>query len=144
MIDKNLAERMKLANIKQTKQRLAILTVMQDSQQPLTVDQIYNNLIKKDITLDLSTIYRFLDLLTTKNLVIKINNIQDERHLYEINDGYHRHYLCCLECNKIIAVKHCPLEDYEKSLAQETEFKIVTHKLSVYGYCPECAKKRRK
>ena len=144
MIIADVVERMKLANIKKTKQRLAILNVMQQAQQPLTVEQIYNALQQDEIDLDLSTIYRFLDLLTSKNLIIKISNIQEERNLYEINDGFHRHYLSCLGCNKIIAVKHCPLEDYEKSLAQETGFTIVTHNLSVYGYCQECAKKQRK
>ena len=143
MIDIDLKQRLKQAGIKHTKQRWAILDIMQRSNQPVTVDQIYSALIQKKLNMSLSTVYRFLYLLSEKELVTKISIIQEDRHLYEINDGFHRHYLYCLGCEKIMAIKYCPLEDYEKSLADDTGYSIIGHKLSVYGYCPECKRKKK-
>ncbi len=34
----------------------------------------------------------------------------------------HTHYLVCLGCKKILSIRHCPLEAYEKSLADETQY----------------------
>jgi len=50
----------------------------------------------------------------------------------------HRHYLICLGCKKIMPIDHCPLGDYEKSLAKKTNYLISGHRLDIYGYCPEC------
>ncbi|MPM55173.1 Transcriptional regulator PerR [bioreactor metagenome] len=95
-----------------------------------------------NITVDLSTVYRTLDTLCDKSLVKKINIDSDSRALYEYNRMLHTHYLVCLGCKKITAIKGCPLEDYEKNLAIETDYTIAGHKLDIYGYCPKCRNAR--
>jgi len=134
------SDQVSFGGLKHTKQRLAILQILQKATQPLTAEQIYDMLREQHSTISLSTVYRSLDAMSEKEIVTKINIIQDDRSLYEINCGLHRHYLFCLGCNKIITIKHCPLEEYERSLKSETDYEIVGHKLSVYGYCPECKK----
>jgi Fur family ferric uptake transcriptional regulator len=79
--------------------------------------------------------------LADKNLAIKFNIMGDDRTLFEYNRMVHRHYLICMGCKKILAINRCPLEDYEKSLAKETNYSIAGHKLDIYGYCPKCRKK---
>jgi len=126
--------------LKHTKQRLAILQILQKATQPLSAEQIYDMLRDQHTLISLSTVYRALDTMSDKEIVTKINIIQDDKALYEMNCGLHHHYLFCLGCNKIITIKHCPLEEYEKALKKETDYEIVGHKLSVYGYCPACKK----
>ena len=87
----------------------------------------------------LSTVYRILDVLTSNNMLQKLN-ITGGKSLYEYNRMVHRHHLLCLGCKKILAIGSCPLGDFEKDLAKKTDFSIEGHKLDIYGYCPECRK----
>lgn len=135
------ANKLKYNGLKITKQRIAILDILEKSEQPISAEQIYIILLDENISVSLSTVYRTLDVMTEKNMVTKITISQDGKTLYEINCELHRHYLYCLRCNKILTIKHCPLENYEQSLIDKTGYDIVGHKLNVYGYCPECKKK---
>jgi Fur family ferric uptake transcriptional regulator len=65
----------------------------------------------------------------------------DNRALFELNRMVHKHYLVCLECKKMKAIECCPIEDYEKSLAKQTDYLISGHRLDIYGYCPKCREK---
>lgn len=131
----------KLSGLKNTKSRSAILDVLERSAQPISAEQVFLALKEKNITANLSTVYRTLDALSDKNLATKLSVTGDNRALYELNRMVHRHYLVCLGCKKIMAIDSCPLEDYEKSLEKETNYVISGHKLDIYGYCPECKEK---
>ena len=128
----------RLSGLKNTKSRLAILDVLEQSDQPISAEQVFLELKEKNITANISTVYRTLDALTEKNLATKLSITGDNRTLYEFNRMIHRHYLICLGCKKIMAIDSCPLEDYEKSLAKETNYLISGHRLDIYGYCPAC------
>jgi len=127
--------------LKNTKSRSAILDILDRSDQPISAEQVFLELKKKKISANLSTVYRALDALASKDLAIKLNIAGDSRNLYEFNRMVHRHYLVCLGCNKIMAIDSCPLVSYEKFLAKETNYLITGHKLDIYGYCPECQEK---
>ena len=131
----------KLSGLRNTKSRSAILDVLERSAQPISAEQVFFELKEKNMTANISTVYRTLDALADKNLATKLNITGDNRTLYELNRMVHRHYLVCLGCKKIMAIDSCPLEDYEKSLAKETNYLISGHKLDIYGYCPECREK---
>lgn len=126
--------------LKNTKHRSAILDILVQSDQPIAVEQIFYDLKERNVSISLSTVYRTLETLTDKNMVTKISIIGDNRALFEYNKMIHRHYLVCTGCKKIVDIKNCPLEAYEKSLEQETNFKISGHKLNIYGFCPQCQK----
>jgi Fur family ferric uptake transcriptional regulator len=130
-----------LSGLKNTKSRSAILDVLKRSVQPISAEQVFLELKEKNITTNISTVYRTLDALADKNLATKLNITGDNRTLYELNRMMHRHYLVCLGCKKIMAIDSCPLEDYEESLAKETHYLISGHRLDIYGYCPECREK---
>lgn len=131
----------KRSGLRNTKSRSAILDVLARSTQPISAEEVFLALKEKNITANISTVYRSLDALADKNLATKLSIIGDNRTLYERNRMVHRHYLVCLGCKKIMAIDSCPLEDYEKSLAKETNYLISGHKLDIYGHCPECREK---
>lgn len=127
--------------LKTTKRRTEILDILAASDQPLAAEQIFLELNKRNISVNLSTVYRVLDVLSDKNLAVKLNIPGDSRTLFEYNRKVHKHYLICLGCNRILAITRCPLGDYEEFLAKETNYFISGHKLDIYGYCPECREK---
>ena len=127
--------------LKQTKHRLAILEILKTNDQPLSAEEVYSNLKEKKIDINLSTVYRNLDLLAEKKILNKLNLSGDQRSVFEYNQKIHRHYLICLSCNKIKPIEHCPLQGYEERLGEKTGYQIIGHKLDVYGYCSKCQKK---
>ncbi len=127
--------------LKKTKQRSAILEILQKNSQPVSAEQIFLELSEKKISASLSTVYRSLEAMAQKGVVTKINISSEGKALFELNTNMHRHYLVCLGCKKIIALDYCPLEGYEEKLEGETDFFIVGHRLDIFGYCPECRKK---
>jgi Fur family ferric uptake transcriptional regulator len=127
--------------LKTTKHRTEILDILEGSDQPLAAEQIFLELKKRNISVNLSTVYRVLEVLADNNLTEKLTIPGDSRTLFEYNRMVHKHYLICLGCKKIIPIEHCPLKDFEKTLAKETNFTISGHKLDIYGYCPECKEK---
>lgn len=134
-------ERLKKSGLKSTKSRKAILDILIKSNQPIAAEQIFLALKEKNIDINLSTVYRTLESLESKDLVTKISIIDDDRMLFEYNQLDHRHYLVCLDCKKIITIQNCPLGSYEKTLEDKTHFNIIGHKLYLYGYCEECQKR---
>ncbi len=133
---------LKRSGLKNTKHRTSILEILEQNNQPIAAEEVFIALQKKGLSTNLSTVYRTLESLNDKSLVNKLNISGDNRTLYELNHMVHRHYLVCLECKKILAIDDCPLENYEKTIEEKTNFKIEGHKLDIYGYCPECQKRK--
>ncbi len=137
----NCCERLAGSGLKVTKQRAAILEILAKSDAPLTAEQVFLALKNASVPANLSTVYRVLEVLSDKKLVEKLRISEDTKTLFEYNRMIHKHNLICLGCNRVVAIRHCPLGDYEEKLAKETDFYISGHKLDIYGYCPECRKK---
>ncbi|MFZ5973789.1 MAG: Fur family transcriptional regulator [Bacillota bacterium] len=137
----DITQGLKQSGLKKTKHRTAILAILEESTRPIAAEQVYFALKEKDVSINLSTVYRILETLASKNLVAKQNIVGDGRALFEINRMVHKHYLVCVSCKKIQCIENCPLEAYEKSLEEETQYTIAGHKLDIYGYCPECKEK---
>lgn len=132
---------LKERGLKNTKHRTTILEFLKDIRQPVTAEQIYCDLKEKNISINLSTVYRTLETLSDKELILRHSVAGESKALFEYNNRIHKHYLICIGCKKILSVENCPLHEYEKILEKNTDFLITGHKLDVYGYCPECQKK---
>ena len=129
------------SGIKNTKQRNLVFDVLNEASGVLTADEIFIRLTEKESSMSFSTVYRILDVFVSHGLILKSNILNEKKALYEINRMEHKHYLICTNCKKSVEIGHCPLEVLEKSLEKETKYKIIGHKLDIYGYCPECQKK---
>lgn len=130
---------LKSANLKSTRKRLVILSVLNNSISPLTSEEILEE-ASKEVDMNLSTIYRALGALTEKGILLKqLSN--DGKTYYQINNRQHKHQLVCTLCNKVILVDCCPLKKFENELCKDTGFTITSHNLEFSGICPECAKK---
>lgn len=143
-IDKTEAEEikklLKQEGLKCTKHRCMIMQIIADSSQPLTAEQIFLELRDKDVSINLSTVYRTLESFVSKGLIIKTNVASDTKSLFELNRMVHKHYLICVGCKKMLPVDGCPLEEYEKLIHDKVGFDITGHRLEIYGYCRDCKK----
>jgi len=134
-------EALQHSGLKNTKQRSAILNILEKATQPLNADQIYLALVNEKIAINLSTVYRVLNTLVEKKLIIKTSSVSDNKAVFERNEFKHRHHLVCVECKEIILVDECPFEEYEKKLNEKIGFTILGHQLEIYGICDKCQKR---
>lgn len=123
--------------IRYTSQREAILDILKESELPLTINQICDRLTT---TVDLSTVYRALDLFEQKGLVIKTTLQEPLSNVYDYNRHLHQHHLICIICKKIEVIEECPIHQYEQDVANQTGYLIERHQLDLYGVCPTCQK----
>lgn len=128
--------------IKSTKQRLAVLGELEKSDAPLTAEDLFMKAHAQCETLSLSTVYRIVDMLCEKGVVMRSGLMEGGRSLFELTPVVHRHNLICVRCHKIIPLEDCPLSQYESDIAKSTGYNISGHKLEVYGVCPKCSKDR--
>lgn len=132
----------KATGLKKTKQREEIIEIIAHSNNPLSAEEIYLELSKRGIKLNLSTVYRTIETLVSKNVISKVNLDNETKNRFELFESEsHHHHLICLGCKKILTIEHCPLEKYESQISKQQNFKIVTHKLDLYGYCQSCLSK---
>lgn len=140
MRKRKILNMMSNAGLKKTKIRLNIIDLLEQSEELLSAQDIYNIFYEKDDSMNLSTVYRTLDKLADAKIINKIDLEQETQILYEFNHDEHHHFLVCKSCNKITPIYGCPLHDYELQLTNQTGFKITSHKIEFYGYCKDCQK----
>lgn len=126
--------------VKKTKQRMCVLSVLERADFPLSAAEIYRQLEEESSPGWLSTVYRVLELFVQKGVVLKTTVLDGETAVYELNRNRHKHYAVCMNCHKMIELDACPLEQYISKLA-DGEFRVLGHKVEMYGYCRECDEK---
>lgn len=119
-----------------TKNRQLILDIFKNNSEPLSADMIFN--IINEALINLSTIYRTLDLFFSKGIIGK-SNIGHTAYYY-INDDEHHHYMICLGCNEKFELD-CHMDKNVNKLADKEDFQITQHDFTVYGYCKKCKNK---
>lgn len=125
------------AGIKRTKQRESMLSILNDSEKPLSAADICAKMEESNGSAWLSTVYRTLELFVKKGVVVKTNVMNHEMAVYELNRFKHKHYAVCMNCRKIIAIDNCPMEKFIPQLADEG-FRITGHNLEIFGFCKDC------
>ena len=124
--------------LKYTKRRNLILEILATLEQPVTVDQLFWELKKNDISINISTVYRIVEALVSKHLITKTNISGDNKTYFEVNRSEHRHHFICTACKQMFWLDDCPLEEYCTLIQTRTGFDVTGHKLEIYGYCPNC------
>jgi len=140
-LDENIdyKEILKREGMKNTRHRNAILLLLEQSDHPVSAEELYISLREKTASINLSTVYRTLDTFVSKNLVIKAT-MDDGKARYELNHHEHKHHLFCVGCHKVISIEDCPMGELQESLKKKMDFEVTGHKLEIYGYCHNCKK----
>lgn len=132
---------LKNASLKNTKQRNIVLSIIEDVKEPITAEEIYRELIKKDNKINLSTVYRTLQVLTNKGVLLKILK-GDGTAAYELNDLKHKHYITCCLCKNSVLIESCPVKELSENISKKTGFKVTGHSLQLTGICSKCLEKK--
>lgn len=123
-----------------TAQRKKIIDVLIKEDHHLTAMKIYDLLRKEDNGIGLATIYRTLDLLEKKGIVVR-RDFDSDTARYEIMcEELEHNHLICKKCGKIIEIPDVMPENIDKVLLKGNGFECISHSVKFYGYCNECRK----
>ena len=122
-----------------TPQRFMILSVIQEAEEHLSIDQITERVQERNPYVSLSTIYRTLELLRELGLV-RENHLPGEQPHYEAAEGKAHHLLVCRNCRAIIHLDNTLLGNLNELLQEQFHFHNLTLDLVAAGYCDSCWK----
>lgn len=126
--------------IKVTKGRVAILEVLCKSYSGLTAEFILEKCKENGVDINLSTVYRGVELFEEKGIVQKFP-LMDGTFAYGLIREEHKHLLQCTVCHKEVEVP-CPMKQIEAQVLNQTGFTLTEHNLSMVGVCQECKKNK--
>ncbi len=132
-------EILKKNGIKITQGRIEILNILKDSENSLSAEKIYQISKNNDININLSTVYRTLELFEEKELTEKIT-LNDGVFSYKLKRNTHRHHLECDICHKEVEIP-CPMLQIQEMVQNSTGFTLTDHDLVMKGVCKDCKKK---
>lgn len=121
---------------RQTRQRDAILEVIQESAGPLTVQEIHDRGQERVSGLGIATVYRTLKLLQEARLIrTVVLPTGDPR--YEPAELGHHHHFHCRVCDNVFDLDECPVE-IPRDRTLGGGFRVEDHEVTLYGTCPGC------
>ncbi len=124
-----------------TPQRQMVIKTIGDSDAHISADEIYEQVAAKYPRVNISTVYRTLELLKKLGLVYEID-LGEGRVGYHPAEKGHHHHLICRDCGSVIDVGESVLFTVQATLLQAFNFQADLRHLAIFGICEKCGKNR--
>tara|TARA_Y100000992_G_C21013090_1_gene372030 strand:+ start:207 stop:611 length:405 start_codon:yes stop_codon:yes gene_type:complete len=116
--------------VKLTDQRRIIAKVMSEASDHPDVDELYNRVSKIDPKISIATVYRTVKLFEEAGILIK-HDFKTGKARYEINDNHN--HLIDINSGEIVEFVDKDIEMLQEKIANKLGYKLVDHKLELYG-----------
>ena len=122
-----------------TKNQQAVLSLLENSKEPLKAYTILFDIQKKGIKAP-TQVYRALDKLIENRKVHKIESKNSYIACNNVNCSSQSStsFLICEECDIVIELEKNNSSSYFSKLTEKFDFKYSEHNLEIYGYCESC------
>jgi len=122
-----------------TPQRIMIVSAIENSDNHISAEEIYAQVVAKYPNVNISTVYRTLELLKRLGLVTETDMGEGRVRYHPVGKGHH-HHLVCQECGAIIALDESLLSSLKSTLLREYKFSADLRHLAILGRCVNCRK----
>jgi len=124
-----------------TPQRVIILSAIEDSDHHISAEEIYTQVAAKYPQVNISTVYRTLELLKRLGLVYEID-LGEGRVRYHSESKGHHHHLVCQECGAVIDIDESTLARLKDVLLHRYNFSAQLRHVAIFGLCENCCQKK--
>jgi Fur family ferric uptake transcriptional regulator len=132
-------EQLRERGFRLTPQREMVLSVMHQIKDFATAEEIYERVQALSSAVDISTVYRTMELLQEFHLIALVDP-GDGRRRYQLMGVHEPHiHLVCRSCGKIIAADLGSAQPLIKQLEEQYDFRIDVDDLSFPGQCLACS-----
>jgi Fur family ferric uptake transcriptional regulator len=133
-----LVDYLRERRLKVTPHRELILEIFLNHEGHRSVEDIYRTDRDQDPRVGYTTVYRTMKLLLECGLAREIDladGITRYEHLF--NHEHHDHMIC-MECGASIEFFNADIESVQDEASEQLGFKVLDHKLQIYGVCRKC------
>ena len=127
-----IEEKCKQKGVKLTDQRKLIAKVMSDSNDHPNVDELYKRVSKIDPKISIATVYRTVKLLEEAGILTK-HDFKGGKARYEAIVESHHDHLIDINTGEIVEFVDEEIEKLQKKVAEKLGYKLMDHKLELYG-----------
>jgi Fur family ferric uptake transcriptional regulator len=124
-----------------TPQRLMILEAIEDSDEHISAEEIYARVSARYPHVNISTVYRTLELLKKLGMVYEIN-LGEGRIRYHAEESGHHHHLVCQQCGSVIDIDEAVFAPLSDALLHDYDFQAELRHVGIFGVCGECRRKK--
>lgn len=130
-------------NLKATKSRIKIMSIIYQSEQCLSAMDIYNKLDIESIDIDLSTVYRTLETFYNHEIVDKFD-LGEGKYNYKLKEKGHKHLIECEICHKHVEID-CPMQQVQEYVKAKTGLTLLDSCVNLNrGICKDCSSENKK
>ena len=134
---KELVAKLKERNHRLTPQRLAVLKILAAGEEHPSIERIYEQ-IRPDFPMtSLATVYKTVTLFKEMDEVLELG-FNNGSNRYDGSKPYPHPHLICTQCGAIEDLEADALRDIPRQVAQDTGYRIVSHRLDFFGICQKC------
>ena len=134
----NIEQKCLAKGVKLTDQRRIIVKVLSESKETYgesdhpDVDELYNRVSKVDSKISIATVYRTVKILEEVGILVKHDFKAGKARYEQIRESHHDH-LIDVKTGEIIEFVDEEIEKLQKKVAEKYGYKLVDHKLELYG-----------
>ncbi len=120
-----------------TPQRAMIVSAIENSDDHISAEEIYAQIVAKYPQVNISTVYRTLELLKQLGLVTETDMGGGRVRYHPVDKGHH-HHLVCQECGVVIDLDDSVLASLKGGLLRQYKFTADLRHLAIFGRCAKC------
>jgi Fur family ferric uptake transcriptional regulator len=133
----DIISRLSHKGYRMTPQRMMILEAVEAADDHISAEEIYTRVCNRYPHLNISTVYRTLELLKELGLATETDMGDGRVRYHSIRKGHH-HHLVCQKCGKIIDLDESVLSPLKNALSKEYGFNADLKHLAIFGCCSRC------
>ena len=127
-----IEDKCKQKGVRLTERRKLIAKVMSESVNHPDVDELHRKVIKLDSKISIATVYRTVKLFEEAGIVSK-HDFKGNKSRYEQAPEEHHDHLIDINTGEIIEFVNDDIEKLQKKVAEKYGYKLVDHRLELYG-----------
>ncbi len=133
----SVEESLRAKGYRLTPQRMMVLAAVQASEDHISVEEIYSQVCGRYPHVDISTVYRTLELLERLELVTRADLGEGRVRYHWAEKGRH-HHLVCQKCGRIIELDDMALAPLKTNLRKDYSFRANLDHFVIFGRCDAC------
>jgi len=127
-----LEQRCMDSGMRMTEQRRVIARVLSEAEDHPDVEQVYQRASEIDDNISIATVYRTVRMFEEAG-ILERHDFGDGRARYEEASKDHHDHLIDVNSGEVIEFRNERIEELQKMVAQELGYKLVDHRLELYG-----------
>jgi Fur family transcriptional regulator, ferric uptake regulator len=118
--------------LKMTDQRRVIARVLSDASDHPDVEAVHRRATAIDPNISIATVYRTVRLFEEAGILAK-HDFGDGRARYEETPEEHHDHLIDIQSGKVVEFHNDEIEELQRKIAEKAGYRLVGHRLELYG-----------